>query len=224
MQEFDDSKLYEPITSNKWWDVGNVDSVQDQWYMVAISYKNAADLLVDGLPNSLLLGLERVYIACPIMFLYRHYLEVGLKGLMLDLQALRKQKGAHQNIPTQHAAASLPGHPLMQSWQPVKELLIELADEVNACGAAFEQGNAIYSAIEERITEFDEIDAGSFNFRYPVDRKNQNPILSALPDAKELRRLKEIIGVIASYFGSFDTWIHEQRISIIEAWHEYRNQ
>ena len=109
----------------------------------------------------------------------------------------------------------------MQSWRPVKELLIELDDESNA---AFEQGNAIYSAIEERIKEFDEIDAGSFNFRYPVDRKNQNPILSALPDAKELRRLKEIIGVIASYFGSFDTWVHEQRNSIMEAWHEYRNQ
>ena len=111
MQEFDDSKLYEPITGNEWWDVGNADSVQNQWYMVAISYKNAADLLVDGLPNRSLLGLEQRYIACPIMFLYRHYLEVGLKGLMLDLQALRKQKGAHQNIPTQHADASLPGHP-----------------------------------------------------------------------------------------------------------------
>ena len=221
MQEFDDSKLYEPITGNKWWDVGNADSVQNQWYMVAISYKNAADLLVDGLPNRLLLGPEQVYIACPIMFLYRHYLEVGLKGLMLDLQALRKQKGAHQNIPTQHADASLPGHPLMQSWRPVKALLIELDDESNACDDAFEKGNAVYSAIEERITDFDVIDAGSFNFRYPVGRKNQNPILSALPDVQELRRLKEIIGAIACNFGSFETWVHEQKIGTWDAWHQF---
>ena len=208
MQTYDDSKLYEPITGNAWLDVKNMDSLQEQWYLVATSYKKAADLLVDGLPYSLLMGAERVYIACPIMYLYRHFLETSLKGLLLDLQALKTQHLEYRGNEPETPNAKLPHHPLMKSWRRVKKLLIELVDEDGIDAAQLERGHATYNAIEERLKEFDKIDEGSFNFRYPADRENKEATLSTLPDAQELGRVKEIVGVVGDYFGSFATWAH----------------
>lgn len=220
MQDFDDSKMYESIVSAEWFDVIQWHSIRDQWYLVAASYKNAADLLVDELPDALLLGLERRYIACPIMFLYRHYLELELKALMLDLQALGKQKRVDHNQAAQDFDAKLPKHPLMESWRPVRNMLLAIDDEARTNDVAFTEANAIESAIEERIKEFDKIDEKSMNFRYPVSNRGA-PILGPLPDAQEMSRVKEIVEVIAGYFGSIETWIHEERNHIIEAWHDY---
>lgn len=130
---------------------------------------------------------------------------------MLDLQALAMQSQGNHGINPQITDARLPGHPLMESWQRVKELLIELGDEALLGSSGFERASTTYSGIEKRISEFDEIDRGSYNFRYPVDRRNGNSILSTLPDAQELHRVKETVGAIASYLGGFDTWVHEYR-------------
>ena len=221
MQEFDDSGLYEPIAASKWLDVRKMDSTQHQWFMVAVSYKKAADLLVDGLSESLLLGAERIYIACPIMFLYRHFLETGLKGLMLDLQALGKLNPWNSTIDPQVLDAELPDHQLMESWQLVKKLLIGLNEEGGNDSAELEEGHAIYSAIEDRINEFSQIDARSYNFRYPVDRRNSKPILAKLPDAQQLQRVKEVATIIEDYVGGFGAWAHDQREGIIEAQYYY---
>ena len=221
MQAYDDRKLYESVTGNTWLDVGKTDLLQDQWYMVATSYKKAADLLVDGLPHNLFIGAESLYIACPIMFLYRHFLETGLKGLLLDLQALKKQKLALQSYEQPTLFEKLPSHPLMESWKRVKDLLVELVDEERIDPAQLEEGNAKCNAIEERINEFDAIDSDSFNFRYPADRDNSEATLSKLPDAQQLRRVKEIVSVIEVYFGSFATWAHEERMGIAQTWHQH---
>lgn len=220
MQDFDDSKLYESIADDEWFDANQWHSIRDQWYLVASSYKNAADLLVDELPDALLLGLDRVYIACPVMFLYRHYLELALKALMLDSQALGKQ--VHHNRTARNLEAKLPGHPLMKSWQLIKELLSELDDEVCADDAAFTEAKAIYGAIEEHINQFGHIDPKSFNFRYPTDRQGTERILAPLPGFQDLTHVKDIVEVVASYFDSIATWAHEERNRINEMPSDYR--
>ena len=221
LQHFDDSKMYESITNDEWWDANQWHSIRDQWYLVAASYKNAADRLVDGLPDGLLMGVDRLYIAYPIMFLYRHCIELDLKALLIDLRELANLKRERYNEPSQNSRASLPGHPLMESWQLVKDLLLVIDDEVRTNDAAFAEANAIYDAIEERIKEFNRIDPKSFNFRYPTDQKMKERILAPLPGDQELSHVKDMVEVVANYFGSIATWVHEERNHIIEAWHDY---
>lgn len=221
LQDFDDSKLYESIASGDWHSVSETDSTQNQWYFVAMSYKKAADLLVDELPNALLMGVERVYIACPIMFLYRHYLELELKALMLDLRGLGKQKRVHHNHAATFFDDKLPRHPLMKSWEPVRDMLLAITDEAYPDDAGFTEANAIYRAIEERIKEFDKIDESSMGYRYPTDREAKKRTLGPLPNAQEMSHVKEIVEIVAGYFGGIETWIHEERNHISEAWHDY---
>ena len=221
LHDFDDSKMYESIASGNWRSVSETDSAQNQWYFVAMSYRKAADLLVDELPNALLMGVERVYIACPIMFLYRHYFELELKALMLDLQALGKQKRVHHNQTAKIFDDKLPGHPLLKCWEPVRDMLLAITDEAYSSDAEFTEANAIYRTIEERIKEFDKIDEGSMGYRYPTDREAKNQTLAPLPGARELSHVKEIVEVIAGYFGSIETWVHQERNYISEAWHDY---
>ena len=97
-----------------------------------------------------------------------------------------------------------------------------LAIDNEACSnyAAFTEANAIYSTVEERIKEFDKIDGSSMNFRYPVNNQGE-PILGPLPDAQEMSRVKGIVEVVADYFGSIETWIHEERNHVSEAWRGY---
>ena len=215
MLEFNDSKLHETLATDSWTDPKNKEHVQDQWVMMAMSYKRAADLLVEGQAKSLLIGAEQQYIACPIMFLYRHFLEISLKGLMVDLQALGKQVNPLISVDPQVLDKRLPGHPLMQAWLPVKQLLVELSKDQSQCADRSEEPNPTYDAIEDRIREFDEIDEGSFSYRYPIDKKN-NPALGPLPSEWERRKVRDVVGTIEVYFGGFRSWIHDYRTAMME--------
>ena len=215
MLEFNDSKLHETLATGNWTDQKNKELIQDQWVMMAVSYKKAADLLVDGQAKSLLIGAEQQYIACPIMFLYRHFLEISLKGLMVDLQTLGKQGNPLIAVDHQILNKGLPGHPLMQAWLPVRQLLVLLSTDQNQCAARSEEPSLTYNAIEARIREFDEIDEGSFSYRYPIDRKN-NPTLGPLPREGQIRKVRDVVETIEVYFGGFRSWIHDYRTAMME--------
>ena len=215
MREFNDSKLHETLATDRWTDLKSREPIQDQWVMMAMSYKRAADLLVEGQAKSLLIGAEQQYIACPVMFLYRHFLEISLKGLLVDLQTLGKQVNPLICVDQQVLDRELPGHSLKQAWLTVRQLLVELSPDQNQSDDRSEEPNATFNAIEERIKEFDEIDEGSFSYRYPIDRK-KNPALGPLPSEQELRKVRDVVGMIEVYFGGFRSWIHDYRTAMME--------
>lgn len=208
---FDDSAMYESIASGEWWDTSQVHSAQDQWYLLAAAYKNAADQIVIGLPDALLLGQYGVYIAGPVMFLYRHYLELELKAILLDLRDFAKQ-----TMPDN----AMKSHSLLQVWQAVKHLLFETDEEAKRNEVARVEAGKIYGAMEERIKEFNKIDGMSMNFRYPIDKTGENQILASLPDGRQLSHVKDVIEVLASYFLGIETWMYEERNSHWEMQHE----
>ena len=205
LHEFDDSAMYESIAGDKWQEVNQFYSAQEQWYLLATAYKNAADSIVDGLPSVLLPGHHRLYIVGPTMFLYRHYLELHLKTLLLDLRKLANTE-VTDPLPRSHS--------LLQVWQSVKRLLSE-TEEARFSEADRGVGSTIYCAIEERIKEFNDIDKNSMRYRYPVDL-NGVRILAKLPTAGQLSHVKDIIEVISGYFGGIEVWIHEERNANLE--------
>ena len=214
--EINGNKLQETLATDKWFDLKKEEAVQDQWVMMAMSYKKSADLLVDGLPKALLIGAEQQYIACPIMFLYRHFLEISLKGLMVGLQKLGKHVKPYIIVDSQVLDKRLPGHSLVQTWLSVKQLLIELSTDESKYNAKSEEPKTTYKAIEDRIREFDEIDKGSSSYRYSIDTQN-NPALGPLPDARELHKVKEVVDGIEYYFGGFRAWAHDYGTAMTEA-------
>ena len=220
---FDDSAMYESIASGEWWDTNQVHSAQDQWYLLAAAYKNAADQIIVGLPEALLLGQHSVYIAGPVMFLYRHYLELELKAIWLELRDLGHMLNLldlkEQAMP---GSSSMP-HSLLPVLQSVKKLCFEIDEEVSTDEIGMVEARKIYDAMEERIKEFNRIDERSMNFRYPIDKTGKNRILASLPDGRQLSHVKDVIEVVAGYFDSIRTWMHEERNFHIEMQYELRD-
>jgi hypothetical protein len=116
------------------------------------AYMEAAERLVQTFH-------QRSYntITLPIVFLYRHYIELKLKEL-IDLGNKRYSKPS-----TPHLDRILKGHRIDHLWYELKPLLqqahpVEKNDEIEA--------------VEACIMELSKVDEGSFSFRYPVDKKN----------------------------------------------------
>ncbi|MGO8943323.1 MAG: hypothetical protein ACLQJ7_06580 [Syntrophobacteraceae bacterium] len=135
------------------------------WYFFLNGYKNAADFLVThaieegaGDPRKLLY---------PIMFLYRHYLELALKSLIRE----------HKTFP--------PIHELDKLWGICLSLLGEISP-----GAS---DNDEIQHTTRLIEEFCKVDPKSaLAFRYPDDGIQPEGVVET-----DLSKVKEVVGKIS---------------------------
>lgn len=125
------------------------------WENYAGSYKDAADHLVGNIERY-----EVDSLVYPIMFLYRHHLELQLKSLLRNFYLLHGiQCSCHQKT-----------HDLVELWHRVRPRIEKM----------YPQDTEDNDHIEARIKEFDLIDTKSFAFRYPKDKKG-NPSFESVP-------------------------------------------
>lgn len=125
------------------------------WEGYTGSYKDAADRLVESIERCELDSL--VY---PIMFLYRHYLELQLKSLLRNFYLLHGiQCSCHQKT-----------HDLVELWRRVRPRIEKM----------YPQDTEDNKHIEARIKEFNQIDPKSLAFRYPEDIGG-NPSFESVP-------------------------------------------
>lgn len=116
-------------------------------YTFAGEYWRAAKMIVQASSAEELRDIG----ACPVVFLYRHSLELYLKEILFTGGVLISQSADPRDVPKL-------GHDL--------EKLLNSCDEIlRAAGAT----DALAS-VAPTIREFSRTDAGSFAFRYPVDR------------------------------------------------------
>ena len=128
----------------------------DGWSAYAVGYKEAADVIIQSITDS-----QRTFgpLVYPLMQLYRHYLELEFKGLILASQKLL------------YKTRSFPkSHNLITLWNQCNELLREVSPG---------DSEDSLDAITKLMGEFSEIDPFSTAFRYPVDRDGNKslPIL-----------------------------------------------
>lgn len=144
----------------------------DRWWPYVVGYKEAADLLVSTIDRT---QRHQDTMVFPIVFLYRHYLELGLKNL---IRQGRRLLDVDRPVPQ--------GHRIDELWRICSALLQEISpdDAIEA-----------QQHIGRLIDEFCQIDATSTAFRYPVDI-NGNPSLSGLA-ALNLRNLRDVMAKIA---------------------------
>lgn len=151
------------------WESAYLPRGRRSWRHYAYSYKIAGDVLVQHVIDTRSCQEELVY---PIVFLYRHYLELELKGLFALSKVIHNES---VSIPSKHSLTPL----FSEVRRAVKSVWPKAPKDD-------------LKAVEAHLREFEEYDPKSDAFRYPVDTEG-NPALPASLERIDLRHLAEIV-------------------------------
>ncbi|OEU56998.1 MAG: hypothetical protein BA871_14595 [Desulfuromonadales bacterium C00003096] len=154
----------------------------DTLTLYADAYKRAGDLLIEYIKEK---NRDKDLLVYPLVFLYRHYIELRLKEIIRDGNQLLD---ISKKFPKHHRIDEL--------WKECKRILEEV-----------EVPSKDLEAVEECILQFTEKDPISMAFRYPTDKKD-NLSLPGLSHIN-LRNLAEVITRIGSLLDSASDGISE---------------
>lgn len=154
-------------------------------------YKIAADALVEITNQHAWLRKKYAY---PIIFLYRHYIELSLKSILQDLENWNytDQKSKKNKL---HNTT----HKLPELWQAV-------ASEIIKCGGAQEDSPDVVG-MAAIINQFSEIDQKSDVFRYAYGRDGKS--LIDQEHQIDLYHLRIIIHRVENFFICTKSFIEE---------------
>jgi hypothetical protein len=153
-----------------------VPSGSDRWYHFAEAYLQAADQLATVAAGA---PWRHQFLGAPMLFLYRHYIELHLKSLLVDAGELLDDP---QSVPPEHYIKTL--------WKRFRALLLEISDQ---------EEDPWLARADDIVSQFDELDPKSFTFRYPVSRKGVPSLEQALVvDASNVRRIVAELHVLLS--------------------------
>ena len=152
---------------------------QGQWETYVFSYRRAAEILVERIEA------EPVWVnfmVFPIVFLYRHYLELRLKTLIWDGDAMDAQPA--RRLDNEHGLTSL--------WHELRPILEKRFSDCP---------QSELDAVEQVLREFGNLDPKSQAARYPID-KSGNPC-NLLGIKINLKKFAETITRAANFLDSF---------------------
>ena len=146
----------------------------------ARGYKKAADTLAEEVIRT---SSNQDILVYPILFLYRHYLELRLKEIVMNG---RRLLGNGHGFPTNHQLGSL--------WSIVKGI---------ARKVWLSPDPPEFQSIDHIISEYSKVDDGSFAFRYPTDRDGE-PTLDGIQQIN-IRHAAEMISEAATFLDGVST-------------------
>lgn len=148
-------------------------------------YKTAGDLMVKAAGDN---GLARDTLVFPIIFNYRHFLEISLKYLLATYGPM---VGIEPNWRS---------HDLAVLWESVLQVL----DGYGTTDP--DDADPIVGAI---ILEFAKIDPNSYAYRYPVDRNGR--FLPVAQNDLHLPTLADVMNGVSGYFDGCDAYLDNLR-------------
>jgi hypothetical protein len=149
----------------------------DSWDLYTSGYLEAAQLLVDATSNKRGSLDTMIY---PMAFLYRHYLELRLKSIIVEGGELLGGRGKR---PSHHNLDLL--------WKTARRIIEEIYSK--------ESKEPIW-AVEECIEQFCALDLQSFAFRYPVDKSGNRNLKEV--SLLNVRQFGEVMNRISSFLES----------------------
>jgi hypothetical protein len=180
--------------------VGYMD-IDMSWDAYAEGFKTAADQIVEDILENRVGPID--VLVYPVVFLYRQYLELRLKELIIV--------GARLH----HESADVPiKHDLLKLWALVRPRLEEVWPT--------ESTREYNEAVEEGLRQFCDVDPGSYAFRYPVDNKGV-PVLGCI-DHINLRQVKDVIAGISTVLDGSSIGMGEYLDAKHEMLAEYRSE
>lgn len=152
----------------------------DGWCLYASGYKRAAELLVEHVRTTY----ELNTVVFPILFLYRHYLEVILKEI---IGYARYLDATPEGAPG--------GHGLDKLWAEAKALIRRHARDVPA---------PVLARLDVLIAQLSNLDSSSEGTRYPITKDRVASFHRSAPPvdldqfAREMKEMASLIEPIAS--------------------------
>jgi hypothetical protein len=163
-------------SASDWWHNSCLDFHSDNWETYIGGYKKAGDALVEHIKND---RIEQDYLVFPIVFVYRQYLELRLKKLIIDCKQLFDDRSEFPKV-----------HDLKRLWVECKPLLQKLEHKLSAQDL---------EAVSESIQQFCELDPSSEAFRYPINKKGKKSLPLNLQHIN-VRNLADIMGKLSAFF------------------------
>jgi hypothetical protein len=154
-----------------------------RWTLYSLGYKEAADRLVESVNAG---EGRQDMLVYPIVFLYRHYLELSIKELTRELWDLRGE-----------ADALVHDHQLMAMWSKLFELVDAQWPSPNALVHEPDRTAAL-----EVIRAFTEHDRTGDAFRYPVFRDGTGTLRKV--DEVNILRFQREIGRVVTVLDQID--------------------
>jgi HEPN domain-containing protein len=165
-----------------WWHNACLNYASDSMHLYASGYQEAAKRLFKHVSDT---HINQDVLLYPIVYLWRHYVELTLKGLIQSAKRLRKEEVTFPHT-----------HHLLQLWQVLMPLLRSIEPA----------RTADFEPVPEIIRQLDGLDPDSMVFRYPKDRNNQGTLPEDLLHIN-LRNLDEVMGRLASFLDACDTML-----------------
>ena len=156
------------------------------WSQYADAYKEGADRLVETLTG---MAYED-RLLCPIIFMYRHYVELKLKELVLALDGLGG---------TQIPEKDFIKHNLLLFWNYVKTHMNCIKGKADC---------SILDSLGSLIKQLSDLDPDSMHFRYSVDKQFAK---MAVPSRLDVKHLKYMMKVISNGFGYIEGGIDAEK-------------
>lgn len=153
-------------------------------------YRRGARLLVEHVNEN---ARDQDYLVYPIIFLYRHHIELALKNLVTRVADWL------DHVLTETEQRHLNGHRLDLLWNDLKPLLDAMcaAKGWNKLPAAETEG------VDSHIRQFHALDPYSFNFRYTHTKTGEASLPPELK-AINLRHFAETLERCAEYLDTLD--------------------
>lgn len=164
-------------SEDDWWHNACLNTVRGDWYPYISGYKKAADILAAYITDK---SQEQDFLVYPIVFLYRQYLELRIKKLIIDGYRLQDKNLDFPKI-----------HDLTNLWNECKRVIKELSNEAD-------EHLKDLPSIDEAIKEFSNWDPTSENFRYPENKSGQ-PSLHPDLNLLNLRNFGEVMEKISNF-------------------------
>jgi len=142
---------------------------------------------------------DQDYLAYPIIFLYRHHIELALKNV------IRRAPGLIDRPQSESETKPLGTHQLDSLWQDLKQILNAITDPSWGKPDA-----ADIEGLDDYIRQLCELDPDSFRLRYPRSKKE---VPSLVPNMNiNLRHFAEMMERLASWLETLDmaTYVLEE--------------
>jgi hypothetical protein len=163
------------------------DWLAGNWHMYPDGYKQAADMVVDAMSGE---PAEDILIL-PTVFMYRHYVELKLKDIIIQLDKLSGTRMDPRDF----------GHQLLSLWSYLKDHLncirIECPDK------------ELLPALTQLIGELSNLDPDSMHFRYATDKQRLNEM--PMPRCLDMAHFKETMEKIKSGLDYIEAGIDAER-------------
>lgn len=180
---------------------------QHSEFLIIEGYREATrELLINLLEGENIDWLKIDSKIYPILFLFRHYIEVMLKDTIRYYNILTDKSLSDEVGYTQ-------GHSLLSFWNELNPFLVSNLEKRNE--SIRQESQNTNKVVESIISEIDTLDKGSFGFRYAFKgaKKINEPVVYSMPSFTiDLHNLREVIIKMMNYFEG----INEEVIHLLD--------